>query len=146
MKNSIKLRKARRIWGKPWDSCYLLYIEQWKLREMAKYFKKSQLAAGRERQVKEIELCIKLIDIILEKDSYYNSWLKLNHDWNPHETIVRPFPKYINTGNINRFIPGIDIKTFNPDLIESIKVQLRINKAFYLYHKIRLERMLTWWD
>ena len=62
----MKSRGFKRIWGKPWDYAYLLLLEQRKLKEMAAYFQKSQLTVGWEFQVRDCELCVKLIDIILE--------------------------------------------------------------------------------
>ena len=75
----MKGREFKRVWGKPWDYSYLLAIEQRKLKEMANYFKKSKLTVGCERQVRECELCVKLIDIILEKDKDYRVWLHANY-------------------------------------------------------------------
>lgn len=31
-------------------------------------------------------------------------------------------------------------------ILESMKAHLRSEKAFHLYHKIRMYRMYNWWD
>jgi hypothetical protein len=146
----MKGRKFNRIWGKPWDYSYLLAIEQRKLREMANYFKRSKLTVGWERQVKECELCVKLIDIILEKDNDYRAWLHANYGGtNILELQIReqlPFHKYINVNNAHRFMTHFHEAKSNPYIYESLKVELRRQKAFYLYHKIRLYHMQSWWD
>lgn len=146
----MKGREFKRVWGFPWDYSYLLAIEQRKLREMANYFKKSQLTVGWERQVRECELCVKLLDIIMERDSDYKAWLNVNYRY---KTIFdlrmskqTPFHKYVNIRNASRFMTHFHETQSNPYISESLKIELRRKKAFYLYHKIRLYRMHTWWD
>ena len=75
-----------------YDFEYMLDLEKFKLKRMSEYFSKSQIISDWERVVKEINLCIKLIDIITEKDPpgyLYNETKKL---------------PYINTRNHNRFL------------------------------------------
>lgn len=141
----MKSRKLRRIWGEPWDFAYLLELEQYKLKEMSAYFKKSQLTVGWEFQVRDIELCIKLIDIILEKDQYYQSWLHNCYGSMPIKQL--PFPVYVNSKNCKRFMPLLDsFKENNVVLRTGLYISLRQQKALYLYNKIRSYRMETWWD
>ena len=47
---------------------FMLDLEQFKLKRMSEYFSKSNLTYDCETMVKEINLCIKLIDIVLERD------------------------------------------------------------------------------
>ena len=146
----MKGREFKRVWGFPWDYSYLLAIEQRKLKEMANYFKKSKLTVGWERQVRECELCVKLLDIVAERDSDYKAWFNANYGGkNILELQMReqiPFHKYINTRNASRFMTHFHEAQSNPYISESLKVELRRQKAFYLYQKIRLYRMQTWWD
>ena len=106
---------------------FMLDLEQFKLKRMSKYFSKSNLSYDCEKTVKEINLCIKLIDIILEKDLpgfLYNNTKKL---------------PYINTRNYKRFLKYIyDNDNYRDDL--------RQTKALYLYNLIRTYRMRSWWD
>lgn len=142
----MKARALRRIWGHPWDYEYLLQLEQRKLKEMAAYFKKSQLTVGWERQTAECELCVKLIDIILEKDTDVRIWLKSNFENRTDETPYRPFAKYVNLRNVNRFSPELDTD-IRPGIIrDSAIVEIRKVKALHLYNLIRNYRMFTWWD
>ena len=141
----MKSRKLRRIWGQPWDYSYLLELEQYKLKEMSAYFKKSQLTVGWEFQVRDIELCIKLIDIVLEKDQYYRSWLHNSYGSTPHKQLS--FPVYIISKNYKRFMPLLEkFEHDNIRLQASMNISLRQTKALYLYNKIRVYRMETWWD
>lgn len=134
----MKARKFRRIWGKPWDYSYLLEIEKRKFKEMAAYFSKSQLTVGWEFQVRNCELCVKLLDIILEKDQDYLSWLHHNYGVGARK---QAFGKHINIKNATRFMhPSCNYE------YATMRVELRRMKAWYLYHKIRLYYMQTLWD
>ena len=103
----MKGREFKRVWGQPWDYSYLLSIEQRKLKEMAAYFKKSQLTVGWEFQVRDCELCVKLLDIILEKDKDYRAWLNTNYGEQARKSEMvgkKPFHKHINLKNLKRFL------------------------------------------
>lgn len=148
----MKGREFKRIWGKPWDFGFLLKLEQHKIREMCKYFKKSQLVKGWELQVRDLTICDKLIDIILEEDKQYQSWLHSNYDLDPNKRWTKKgvvkFSVYVNVRNYKRFLPQANIKEIDNHLflVENFKISLRQQKALYLYNKIRAYRMEHWWD
>ena len=147
----MKGRKFKRIWGKPWDYGFLLKLEQYKIREMCKYFKKSQLVVEWELQVRDLTICDKLIDIILEEDKQYQSWLHSNYNISAKDRWQNKglkFPIYVNVRNYKRFLPQAryDATDMVPFLIENFKISLRQQKALYLYNKIRAYRMQHWWD
>ena len=147
----MKGREFKRIWGKPWDSGFLLKLEQHKIREMCKYFKKSQLVVGWELQVRDLTICDKLIDIILEEDKQYQSWLHSNYNISAKDRWQNKglkFPIYVNVRNYKRFLPQAryDATDMLPFLIENFKISLRQQKALFLYNKIRAYRMQYWWD
>lgn len=140
----MKGREFKRIWGKPWDYGYLLKLEQYKIREMRDYIQKYHTHLRWENQVREMTICIKLIDIILEEDIYYKSWLHNCYVSIPHKDL--PFPVYINVRNYKRFIPTLDIQKCNKSLLPHLHSNIRKEKAMYLYNKIRAYRMQSWWD
>lgn len=140
----MKGREFKRIWGKPWDYGYLLKLEQYKIREMCDYIQKYHTHIGWEKQIREMTICIKLIDIILEEDIYYKSWLHNCFESIPHKDL--PFPVYVNVRNYKRFIPCLDINKYNKSLLPHLHSNIRIEKALYLYNKIRAYRMQSWWD
>lgn len=112
---------------KDYDWEFMLDLEQFKLKRMSEYFSKSQIVSDWETIVKEINLCIKLINIIKEKDIsgyLYDGTKKL---------------PYINTRNYKRFLKYF----YNNDFYYS---ELRATKALYLYNLIRTYRMRSWWD
>lgn len=145
----MKPRAFKRVWGKPWDYGYLLKLEQYKIREMRDYFQKSQLVVGWEFQVRDLTICDKLIDIIIEEDKQYQSWLHSNYDAEDRrKNKGLKFPIYVNVRNYKRFLSQAryDATGMSPFLIEHFKVSLRQQKALYLYNKIRAYRMQNWWD
>lgn len=145
----MKGRQLKRVWGEPWDYSYLLKIEQRKLREMANYFKKSKLTEGWEYQVRDCELCVRLLDIVQEKDQPFKSWLNTNYNLHQRQGGLKPRQRFhcpVNLHNAYRFLPKATLNVENPDLLDMWKIELRKIKAFHLYNKIRTYRMMTWWD
>ena len=75
----MKGREFKRIWGKPWDFGFLLKLEQHKIREMIAYFKKHHHLSNWEFVVRDMQICDKLISIVLEEDKDYRGWLNVNY-------------------------------------------------------------------
>ena len=146
----MKAKAFKRVWGKPWDYGYLLKLEQYKIREMCKYFQKSQLTVGWELQVRDLTICDKLIDIILEEDKQYKSWLDSNYNISAKDRWQNKglkFPLYVNIKNYKRFLPQVVYSNdMVPFLVENFKISLRQQKALHLYNLIRTYHMQRWWD
>ena len=141
----MKGRELKRVWGKPWDYGFLLKLEQYKIREMCKYFKKSQLTVGWKLQVRDLTICDKLISIVLEEDKHYKGWLDTCYGGS--KRIQIPFPVYVNTKNYKRFMPMVeDFHQNSLVLHNGMLISLRQQKALYLYNKIRAYCMERWWD
>ena len=114
------------------DYEYLLDIERVALKYMAKYFKSSNIVVYNEFIVRDISLCLKLLDIAAGGDFYSNN---LFHE---NEGINAP---YVNTRNKDRFIKYTTKGFGSP----AIKFFIREVKAWSLYCKIR-SNMQSWWD
>lgn len=113
----------------PFDYGFVLSLEKQALIRMYEYFKVSRIAEGNEVVEKNLKLALKLLDIVLEIDSSYNS--------------ERFVDRHINIKNCKRFWPkAADLDLSKPILQD----HLRIEKAWYLYNKLRFERMRTWCD
>ena len=141
----MKAREFKRIWGKPWDSRYLLKLEQYKIREMVAYFKKHHHLSNWKFVVRDTQICDKLISIVLEEDKHYQGWLDVCYGGT--KRIQIPFPVYVNTKNCKRFMPRVeDFYQNNLVLHNGMLISLRQQKALYLYNKIRAYRMQYWWD
>ena len=145
----MKPRNFKRIWGQPWDWGYLLHLEQVKLKEMADYFERKNRFVGVEKVVKDIRICIKLIDIICENDAPYKSWLHQSYgghvkDFESLEEVK--FPKYINIRNRHRFLSKDFLNGNHPNIFNSLLAEYRRMKALALYNKIRTYKLFSWWD
>ena len=151
----MKAREFKRIWGKPWDSGFLLKLEQHKIREMIAYFKKHHHLSNWKFVVRDMQICDRLISIVLEEDKHYRGWLDANYGegkwcYNKEKIEYIRFHIKVNTKNSKRFFPlanfNDSIVLQHPHLKDSAKISLRQQKALYLYNKIRAYRMQHWWD
>ena len=92
------------------------------------------LPIGYEKAVKEINLCVELIDIVLECDSRC------------YCTKTHKVRTYVNTRNYKRFCNKWEDSDFKHQNKECFKDALRINKALHLYNLIRSYHLMSWWD
>ena len=115
------------------DYEYLLDIEKVALKYMAEYFKSSNIVVGNEFIVRDISLCLKLLNIAT--DGYFHS----NNPSYENEGINTP---YVNTRNRNRFLKH-EAKLESTSIDR--KALIREVKAWNLYCKIR-SSMQRWWD
>ena len=144
--------------GYAFDSLYLHEVEKAKLQEMSAYFKKSNLVAGTDIMVRDINICVYLIDIMNENYDLidYDKYFGKNHEKQSfHESMQHAddlrrnndfsfLKKYVNTKNIKYWCPNA-----NKKLIEFYKrypEELYKIKAEKLYYKIRQEKTCSWWD
>lgn len=145
----MKDRKFRRIWGEPWDWSYLLNLERCKIREIMNYINKTRRFVGYQTVVRDMQICIKLIDIVLEEDTLYKSWLhqSYGHPIKDFETIKEvKFPKYMNIRNRHRFLHKDFLNGDYPNIFNSLLAEYRKRKALALYNKIRTYKLFSWWD
>ncbi len=113
----------------PFDYGFTLDLEKEALARMYEYFKVSRIAEGNEAVERDLKLTLELLEIIFETDNV----LYKDSTW--HIT------KYVNTRNWKRFLP--DMHDLHHPIEQS---DLRREKAWHLYNKLRYERMRTWWD
>ena len=139
----MKGREFKRIWGPNYDYYFLLKLEQRKLKEMIKDFTRWKHHVDWDLCIREMNLCIQLIDIILEKDKYYKSWL--HNSFGESNCSVKPFPIHVNVRNVSRFMKNYTLPE-NPELYNHIIPEIRRIKALHLYNRIRALKLMTWWD
>lgn len=122
------MKKNYRSWRKlfrkdyDFDFAFMLYIEKRKLQNMMKYFIKSNYTENNDIIVRDLKLCIYLLNIILNDD----------------------YTHYINLKNGSRFFNKFKLEFINT--YPEYKYTLGCAKAWHLYHLIRYYRMKTWWD
>lgn len=139
--------------GYPWDYAYLYFLEKAKIEEIRDYIAKHKRFVGWENAVRDMNICINLIDIFMEKKELYKyngldtmKFVKIEGSDN-YEMKFDTEPEYVclvnvNTKNAKRFVKNKAEEEYmlkNPHL-------LYIEKARALYHKIRLEKDQHWWD
>ena len=138
----MKKNKKRRGWTRllrkdfDWDYGFLLQIEYYKLKRMLKYFQESNITSDRESIVRDLKLCISLLEKIINSDFNY---------------------KTVNIKNIDRFINKEVYEDWDPNFLSELNVKLSPiaellrehlveEKVWHLYHLIREYRMRYWWD
>lgn len=145
--------------GRPWDEGFLIDLEAAKIREMVDYHQRVQRFEGVEYVIRDMKLCLSLIEIFTGKRDIFHYTGKLEFVEADKETEKdlgekglfelkeSPDFKYhcdvvVNTKNADRFVN--DKRTINFYLEHPH--ELYELKARYLYHKIRFEREEEWWD
>lgn len=128
-----------------WDYAYMLEMERAKLEYMAKYFTESRIAEHDWAVARDAKICIRLIDIILGNDSSYvmkDNEKKPFMEWDLVEI------KKVNLKNAKRFLSKerIDRYRDHPRMKVYLKDDIRIEKAWKLYCKIREYNMRSWWN
>lgn len=132
-KNKSLIKEAMKFY--PFDYGFVLSIEKQALIRMYEYFKVSRIAEGDEIVEKDLKLALKLLDIVLEIDSAYHCDLRPRS-----EGFI---DRHINIKNLKRFCPKAADLNWNTPVLKNY---LRVEKAWYLYNKLRFERMRDWWD
>lgn len=136
-----------------WDYGFLLEIERKKLSEMYSYFKTCTSTNEMPIVERDLHICLKLLDIILEKDDLKLKFSDIEFKPKDKETyemkerlrILSYRKLYINVRNAGRFCK-FEFPNEDQDLEIIYREKLRKAKAWELYHKIRCYRMFSWWD
>ena len=134
-----------------WDYSFMLEIEQKKLKNMIKWYEQNDYGNSTSGPitVKQMELAVRLLDIILEKENFWSIdypedyAFVVDHTYNPLPKTSFVIDKYINTKNYKRFFSWLNDNAMKSP---SWKIDLRIRKAWYLYNKLREQYMMNWWD
>ena len=122
-----------------WDYAYLIALEKKKLQRMRECIKEEHHLANNEFVVRDIGICIRLIDIFMENDAVYSTWLDRSYSG------IRLRFRKLEDGNYE--LVDDDRKPENRrDWSIHLKISLRKQKALHLYHLIREYKLFDWWD
>lgn len=167
--NRVRAYKSLLEADRDWDYSFLLELERKKLKRMAKYFSHHGKAENNDRTIAEISLCVHLLDIVLDKESFRDKWSsavgkcskmstekiansKLYSMKIEYTAMIPDFP-LVNTRNAIRFLPHekiyhppYDSKEEDKYWKEHLKEEIRTAKAWHLYNIVREYKMFTWWD
>lgn len=164
MKNPIHAYKRLLAHDHDWDYAYLIALEKKKLQRMCDCIKSEGHLANNAIVVRDISICIRLIDIFMEEDAVFNTWLhqsfsgemkfrKLEDgNYELDDTNRKPiadYPVYVNVRNERRFFRSTPIRDAQLEGNRDkaiLSMRLRQEKALHLYHLIREYNILSWWD
>ena len=164
-KNPIHAYKRLLTKDEDWSYSFLMALEKKKLQRMHDCIKRESLLEHKDFVVRDIAICIRLIDIIMEEDAVFKSWLKQSFpgkmkftkvDENLFEVDleggrqIADYPVYVNVRNERRFFRRTPIKDAQSEgnrtkVILTIP-RLRQQKALHLYHLIREYKLFEWWS
>ena len=163
-KNPIHAYKRLLAEDVDWDCSCLIALEKKKLQRMHDCIKSESCLEHKDFVVRDIAICIRLIDIFMEEDPVFLNWLHKSFSGEMKytkvgdnlyelegvdEQSILDFPMYVNVRNERRFFRRTPIKDAQTEG-NRIKVihfitRLRQEKALYLYHLIREYKLLDWW-
>ena len=151
LKRSCKYFKI--MWSNhSYDYGYLLELEREKLKDMYEYFSNANIIENEWIRARDCKLAIALLNIILEDDSSYDVYFAEGAKIGEGRYVIR---KYVNDSNIDRFLhrdickrSRIESSQKNKDNKFPIIVrdELRVEKAWNLYCKLREYNLRSWWD
>lgn len=152
-KSTIKCYEKLLKKDKDFDFSYLLELERFKIKRMIKSFSEASVPhVGIEFTIRELKICVSLIDIILEEDAPMKTYMENNYGSNgkvrmsvgddhilniERDPDCYKTPIRVNTNNYRRF--GLKEK---PNKI--LLMDYRRRKALKLYNSIR-NRLFNWW-
>ena len=176
MKKRNPIHAYKRLLAKDldWDYGYLIALEKKKLQRMHDCIKRKSCLEHKDFVVRDIAICIRLIDIFMEDDAVHNTWLeqsfsgklklkevddefhKLNTekgDWHEldfeENQPIADYPVYVNVKNERRFFRCTPIKDAKAEGNRAAAIlsiaSLRQQKALHLYHLIREYELFAWW-
>lgn len=109
-----------------------------------------------ERDVRQMNLALKLLDIIEENGCSKRIGKPVEFEKIEGKELYRlvpdpdeywTIPVYVNTRNYKRFWNDFDDSNFNDKSSSNLwKDHLRVQKAWYLYYKVREQYTRNWWD
>ena len=162
-KNPIHAYKRLLAEDVDWDYGCLIALEKKKLQRMHDCIKRNSCSEHKDFVVRDIAICIRLIDIFMEQDAVYKNWLnslsgkfkytefgenmyEIDVEW---DRPIADYPVYVNVRNERRFFRRTPIKDAQTegdrmDVIHFI-IRLRQEKALHLYHLIREYKLFEWW-
>lgn len=163
-KNPIHAYKRLLAEDVDWDYRCLIALEKKKLQRMHDCIKRNSCLEHKDFEVRDIAICIRLIDIFMEEDAVFKNWLHQSFSGelkftkvgdnlyevdSEEDRQIADFPVYVNVRNEKRFFRRTPIKDSQTkgDRTKAILsiTRLRQEKALHLYHLIREYKLFEWW-
>ena len=163
-KNPIHAYKRLLAEDQDWSYSYLIALEKKKLQRMHDCIKRNSCSLDKDLVLRDIAICVRLIDIFMEEDAVFKSWLHHSFsgemkftkvDENLYEVDcegdrpIADYPVYVNVRNERRFFRRTPIKDAQTEGNRTREIlsrtRLRQEKALHLYHLIREYKLFEWW-
>lgn len=141
---------ARRIYD--FDYTSILEVERHQIKRVRASISKYHNHVNAGRDIERLNLALRLLDIISENgcsDYSGKGLVPIKGKEGMYEMDPESFwtiPVYVNTRNSGRF------QSINPALYADPKSgpmhkdSLRVEKAWHIYHRLRVQYMRSWWD
>ena len=131
------IRYSRILWSdKDWDYDFFLNIQETKLKYMENYHNKSEICVENPWIASRLRLARNLLSVARSEDSDKHEELY----WTP----------YVNIRNAKRFNSHLNYllesSEENSEKKQMALYDLRLRKAWYLYHKCLFLYTQSWWD
>lgn len=139
---------ARNVYD--WDYTSILAVERHQIERVRNSIAHYQHHLYAKRDIERMDLALRLLDIIEEDgcSEYHGEDLRFNEDntiWldqNAYYTI----PVYVNYHNANRFFKQEQYNYEDSKRGALHRDHLRIEKAWHIYHRLRMYYLRSWWD
>ena len=129
------------------DFSSILIVEKYQIMRVRDSIIKYQHHVDWQQDVKWMNTAIKLLEIVEENGcAVPTQTIEVNDILKIHY-IDYKMPVYVNTRNASRFISKYAVDRLEDSKIGVLIIDnLRIEKAWYLYNKIRYNYLRQWWD
>lgn len=136
------------------DYSSILEVERHQIKRVRDCITRYQNHVNWERDVRNMNLALKLLDIIEEDGEAELLPKDIEHIFFKEDGRLEVNPKsyyklnrYVNTKNAKRFLQDVSLYNFeDPRNGDKDKDRLRVEKAWNLYYKLRHYKTREWWD
>lgn len=148
------------LWNnEDWDHAYLYEIERKKLKDMINYMTKNELSTEDWRSIKYMKICVSLLDEMIGDVDRDDRYVNIRNFRNTNERFGKGSRDYMEKLYNERFDPDIELDVKNMDgsksdlfkghklnRLEMFKKDIREEKVYRLYFKIRYYLTDNWWN
>lgn len=140
------------IWkDRQWDYVFLLIILRHKLKMMRDFFNKDAMYVGAEKDAKDMDLCIKLVNRLINDDYLINVFKHHEKKWGELQMKSVPYEEDPRLHKLEFSVPNV--KTESDDKKERIQRNFLHNleekqkkQDLELLTKLLNKHLFKWWD
>lgn len=135
------------IWkDRDWDHAYIYYLLEFKLTNMAKYFRKRDFFVGQIREAEKMELCVRLMKKIQNEDYAIEFYDKLDEKYGKTINYVDPSTHLFEI-KYEKSYTEEELEEIRKERWEAIvKGSKKQEKAQRILFKLMERNINRWWD